>query len=673
MKGRGFQHSLHFRITLALLLPLVVTLFGLSYMQYASQRAVLMSNLRVAATDAGEIVEGTLERGLASHNPALVQQIMDDVVMLQGVLGLRVVDGEGQVVFAAGEPQPSLSIPLSDPTCQACHQSDPGNRNQSIVLRNHYGARMYRNVNVLESWQPCPECGESQASSVAVLITDLSMADVDRQLTALARNSALWSIALTLAVVLIVNVMLHEMVIRQLRQFVRAIVRVGEGDLEQRIATHRSDEIGELADSFNRMADGLKEKQRLEEELRKRSAELQAQVQRLAALNTVAATINQSLNLTEILYQALHQVLQLTGLNAGWIVLRGGRGEACQLAASRGLPATLRAGKAQTIGVRCVCHALLERTGAGEASGVMDCPCPDGGRSRAVRVCVPLQAKDRVLGAMGLSGEESGATREVSPETAGMLTTIGQQMGVAIENARLYEELRQKDALRKQLLERAMTVQEEERRRIARELHDETSQALTSLLVRLQILEQSASLPTVLTSLGDLRGEVVRTLDRVHELALELRPRVLDDLGLVAALRRHLRDFEVKFRLGVDFQVLGLNEQRLPSEVETALYRIAQEALLNVVRHAEAKSVSVLLEKRGLSVALVVEDDGKGFDAGQVMGSRPHKENLGLYGMQERASLVDGTVTIESSPGSGTSLFVEIPLEPEASSNRGRE
>ena len=113
----------------------------------------------------------------------------------------------------------------------------------------------------------------------------------------------------------------------------------------------------------------------------------------------------------------------------------------------------------------------------------------------------------------------------------------------------------------------------------------------------------------------------------------------------------------------VDLQILGLNHERLPPEVETALYRIVQEALTNVARHAKAHSVSVLLEKRGSSMKLIVEDDGQGFDVPQVMGSGPHEGNLGLYGMRERASLLGGTFAIESTPGAGTTVFVEIPLQ----------
>ena len=159
----------------------------------------------------------------------------------------------------------------------------------------------------------------------------------------------------------------------------------------------------------------------------------------------------------------------------------------------------------------------------------------------------------------------------------------------------------------------------------------------------------------------------VQTLEEVHDLALALRPRLLDDLGLLAALQHYLGEFRDRSHLPVDFQVLGLENRRLPPRVETTLYRIAQEALANVMRHAQAENVGVLLEVRDTSAILIVEDDGMGFDVSEAMGSHVHEGNLGLYGMRERAALVGGTLAIESIPGEGTSVFAQIPLDSRSS------
>jgi signal transduction histidine kinase len=263
---------------------------------------------------------------------------------------------------------------------------------------------------------------------------------------------------------------------------------------------------------------------------------------------------------------------------------------------------------------------------------------------------------------MSLIGEVAHGADKMTDATMDMLTAIGSQIGIAVENASLYQQLSQKEALRKRLLGRLVTAQEEERKRIARELHDDTSQALTSLLVKLKVMDEIDSLDAVKVQVDDLRDDVARTLDEVHDLALGLRSTVLDDLGLMAALRQYLKGYQREFQLLVDFQAMGGEEFGLSPQVESALFQILQEALINAARHAQCKSVSVVLQRRDSSVIAIVEDDGVGFDVARVMGSRPEKRNLGLYGMQERASLVGGSVTFESTPGVGTTVFVEMPL-----------
>jgi signal transduction histidine kinase len=218
-------------------------------------------------------------------------------------------------------------------------------------------------------------------------------------------------------------------------------------------------------------------------------------------------------------------------------------------------------------------------------------------------------------------------------------------------------ERKEREQLRTRLLEQVITAQEEERKRIARELHDETGQALTSLMVRLQTMNQQCPVPELKPQMEEVRRLIAQTLDDVHNLAVELRPSVLDDLGLEAALQRYIQDYRRRFQLDIDFVAVGLDE-RLPPAAETTLYRIVQEGLTNIARHAQARTASILLERRNGRVRVIIEDDGQGFALQQVAGSG----RLGLYGMRERAELLDGTFTIESEPGQGTSIFVEVPL-----------
>jgi len=238
------------------------------------------------------------------------------------------------------------------------------------------------------------------------------------------------------------------------------------------------------------------------------------------------------------------------------------------------------------------------------------------------------------------------------------------------ELARSRDDLARKEAMRARLLEQVITVQEDERKRIARELHDETSQALTSLMVGLKLLEQRPELVEEREAVADLRALAGKTLEAVHDLALQLRPSVLDDLGLVPAMERLAADFQRMHGIRVAFETTLRTGPRLPAPIETALYRIAQEALTNVARHAAARSVSLLLEVRHGSVSLIVEDDGQGFDVAACMKSTRSERCLGVFGMRERATLLGGILTIESTPGNGTTVFVEVPLPSEAANAR---
>jgi PAS domain S-box-containing protein len=224
------------------------------------------------------------------------------------------------------------------------------------------------------------------------------------------------------------------------------------------------------------------------------------------------------------------------------------------------------------------------------------------------------------------------------------------------------ERLRAEEA-RKELLLRLVAAQEQERQRISRELHDQMGQQLAALMMGLKTLDgNSYGRQSTLITLEQLQ-EITDQLSReVHTLAWGLRPPVLDDLGLHTALYNYAEEWAERSRVPVDFHSAGFEDGRLPLAYETALYRIAQEALTNVSKHSEADRVSFILEWRGDHVLAVVEDNGKGFDVEALMLPTGEGRKLGLLGMRERAALLGGTINIESEPGAGTSVFVRIPV-----------
>ncbi len=228
--------------------------------------------------------------------------------------------------------------------------------------------------------------------------------------------------------------------------------------------------------------------------------------------------------------------------------------------------------------------------------------------------------------------------------------------------------IREKTEQAERLAAQVILAQEEERRRVARELHDEAGQALTAVIIGLE--RGLASMPEVYSAdlpvqprqlISDLRDLAAQTLDEVRKLALELRPSVLDDLGLVAALREYVRATEERSGLAAHLTVLGFEEDpaesRLPPQVETALFRIAQEALTNAIRHARASSVRVRLRRTAEAVTLEVRDDGIGIGATPAQG-----KHLGIFGMRERARLLGGSFVAMPVSPRGTMIQVSVPL-----------
>jgi signal transduction histidine kinase len=212
------------------------------------------------------------------------------------------------------------------------------------------------------------------------------------------------------------------------------------------------------------------------------------------------------------------------------------------------------------------------------------------------------------------------------------------------------------------LAARIISAQEAERVRVSRELHDETGQALTLVLVRLQLIENMTSDPAVRHELAELRELVVDTLDGVRRLAVRLGPSILEDLGLRAGLE-WLAD-RVRAEAGVNVSVkVGCADERVPAPVAIAVFRVAQEALTNVVRHAGAATASICLDDEDGSLVLVVSDDGIGFDVGAARARPTH--SVGLFGMAERVALIDGTIKVLSRKGAGTRVEVRVPLREE--------
>lgn len=301
------------------------------------------------------------------------------------------------------------------------------------------------------------------------------------------------------------------------------------------------------------------------------------------------------------------------------------------------------------LGPRTKSGRVLERRRTERVDSIIDDPEVDQEVARLFQATtglyVPLVVRDKSIGVIA-AHDKQGAPH-FTDEDRRVAEIFAARAAVAVDLSQRVA----RDSLR-----RIVAAQELERRRLARELHDETGQALTSILLGLRTVEEASDPDEARAATTALRELVLSTLQDVRRLAVELRPKALDDFGLVPALERLASTFAEQTGIAVDFHA-RLPEGRLSAELETTLYRIVQEAFTNVVKHARATRVSVLLTSKHGRVSVVIEDDGIGFDP-----LATSEERLGLLGMRERVDLVGGRIELESQPGGGTTLVAEVPV-----------
>lgn len=584
------------------------------------------------------------QAGVPSHR--LIQAMVDTDP--EGLYAI-VQEGDGSVLVEVARPE-APSERLSDVSFPS------GTASSSGAIMTSVG-------RVYEAVLPLPGTDLFARVGLSTLRMDMEIASTTRSLVLV--------VAAALFLAVLVSLGLTQLLTRPILALQRAVRETSLGHLPATTETVWDDEIGELTHAFYYMTAGLS---------RSRDT-LMAQNRELAVLNATARAIGGSLDLEQVLRAALEAILREMHLRAGWVVLRDSGRESVPghthpegsdahggpwppgVAVSSGLSPRFVEEEGSRAWEGCVCLNVLT---SGECMVIPDLKAGCSRLSEetiereglVAHASIPLVARDQVVGMLNVAADAPRAFPEAELQ---LLCSIGRQIGVAVENSRLWDQVQRKEHLRGQLLERTLHAQEDERRRIALELHDQVGSALASLRVGLRILEDglppSRRARQQFRTLRDQLDTIARDL---HQLAFDLRPAALDRLGLADAMEQTVHNFARQYGLTADFQAIGLDGERLPNEVETALYRIVQEALTNIARHAQATEVGVLLERRSESVVAVIEDNGRGFDIQEALA--PGAGHLGLFGMQERAALVGGQWEVESSSGKGATVFVEVPV-----------
>ncbi len=485
---------------------------------------------------------------------------------------------------------------------------------------------------------------------LSYLLTDervrIAMRNGSQSVVTVTILAAIVSVLLTFLLMLILTRPLLEL--RQVAQ------DVAEGDLSSRARIWTQDEIGEVADAVNKMIDRLVTSQK----------ELRRTNRRLEAINRVVLAASRELDLQAVLDAALSTTLDVMRLKIGWITLQDPSDPDdmnFRLVSQVGLDNDLKHELQHERLEPCACQHDLLSGELGQKAYFQPClrlgeykhaiPCSN-------HITIPLEVREQRFGVMNLVCPED---QSPDDDALDLLTTIGAHLSEIAVNAQLHASLVEKEAVRQALLKALVRAQEDERARLALELHDGAGQTLTSLLVRLKVMEKQAATEQLRDDVSHLCEAVSGTIEQVRGISYRLRPSALAEFGLDVALRALVQDMTEPANLTAecDFE---LGERRLPFEIESTLYRIAQESLTNIVRHAQASQIFVELITLPYAICLRIDDDGVGFDPKDIINSSDRRR-LGLIGMKERAEMMDGSLEVHSGTNAGTSVRVRIPLD----------
>jgi len=387
----------------------------------------------------------------------------------------------------------------------------------------------------------------------------------------------------------------------------------------------------------------------------------------LVALSRVSAAISGLHELDAILRIGLDNVLNIMNGTVGGIMLLDEPSQTLSYQVYHGLSAKyaeemrLKLGEGIAGKVAQSSRAvLLEDISSEPNAARIDLISLEGLRAF---ISVPLRAKDNVLGVMNVASHVS---HRFTKEDVHLLHSIGDQLGTAIEQARLYERLRKARERLRKLARQNLIAEEEERRRIARELHDETSQSLSGIALQLEaLMEMSAKSGNqdakFIAGLKKVQSLTVQVHKEVSRVISNLHPAVLDTLGLAAAVRQHAKNSLQPLNINVTVEVKG-TEMRFPPDVEAALFRVVQGSVGNIAEHSKAKNVSIVLVYQPDEFSLSISDDGQGFDVSKITDVEESGRGRGLFSMRERIGFLGGTSGIESKIGVGATVWAKIPI-----------
>lgn len=664
-----FWSSLRLRVVLGVAIPLILILGLAAQIQYTRQRELLLEHLQEFSTSVGESVETALTRAMLSRDREQMTRVAQDLAARNSIRNALILDRNNVVRVATHPTDLGSNIAPNDLRCAGCYTPNSQEASRSFIFTASNGARVFRNVTPIVNQPECQSCHNAEARVIGTLVIDLPLEGIEARLWADLQTTIALSAVTILVVAVIILLLLDRIVLTKLERFRAALLRYARGDFAARVSVPAGDELGQLADAVNVMAQGLEDKETLEQEVQRTARKLERESASLSALYRVALESSRSLNLETVMRAGLESALAATGMTSGEIHLLEADTQKLHLRAAVGSHADfLRAEKILCPG-ECLCGtvAALEQTGVtGDLqldTRITRGTCRKFG-FRAL-AAIPLRARGRTLGVISL---HSRATREFSDDDLALLNALGDQLGVAIDNAQLYTEMESRvRELSRQVQHLAVL---EERDRLAREMHDGFAQALALLHLKLGAAQAGQPTAGELTqTLVQVRELVDQTFEDVRQVIGDLRTPLPPPTNFVGSLADYINTFALRYNLQAEVRAdADAMQAHCSPDVEIQVMRIVQEAMANVRKHARAEHIRARFTRHNGTLNIRLQDDGQGFDPAATARTTGH---FGLAIMRERAASFGGELQIHGESGAGTTIQLRVPVAPEDTSANG--
>lgn len=604
---------------------------GLSiYFVTTFQRRAGIEQFQAMANVLSSTVENALETSMIRNDPEEIKEILSNIKREPLLQSVSIYSAQGDV-WVSTEKEEFDKNKVTEVGRSAL---------PAIIRGSKSGEQELRILSPVLNRPVCQGCHLPQQKVLGVIEVHLGMQTLTENLLQSTRIIAVMSGFILFLVLGTTAFLLKKSVLDRLRRLLGWVSKISAGHYDEKIDDTRSDEFGVLSRAFDEM------RKRIDEHTRDLNRKITELTERLTNLHTLSETISTTVDVIPGLKELGDLIKDLLHCERCNIYLFDGN--VLRLQASSALETRKRAISVDdgVVGLVAREKKLIRRDNFEMKKGIP-----------GSLLAVPLLSQDKLVGVIEIWRQQ-----RFHDSDSSLLSILATQVATAVENRHLFEELRSKKELLRLLFERVTSAQEEERKRIAMELHDEIGQILNLMAIQLDSLAETVpmGLKELKEKVGNLKSLTTKTVDDIHNLIYRLRPTLLDDLGLIPAIRWYAKNYLELSGIEVQMSFVHL-EKRLPSYVEVGLFRIIQEAFTNILKHARAKHVTLRLEINDATFSAMIADDGKGFDT-KVL-KPPHKVNaLGLQGIEERVLLLRGHLQINSQPGKGTQLLIEFPL-----------